>query len=76
MKNNNELVEKLTKDVNTLENKIENRKLYNVRNFAIKALLKSGIALDYALPFILAAIIFANSQASKGNTPFHIILYH
>lgn len=72
MKNNNELVEKLTKDVNTLENKIENRKLYNVRNFAIKALLKSGIALDYALPFILAAIIFANSQASKGNTPFHI----
>lgn len=72
MTNNNGLVEKLTKDVSKLEKKIENRKLYNVRNFAIKALLKSGIAVDYALPFILAAIIFANSQASKGNTPFHI----
>lgn len=72
MISNHELVEKLTNDVNRLQNKIEHRNLYNVRNFVIKALLKSGIAIDYALPFILAAIIIANSQASKGNAPFHI----
>ena len=72
MISNNELVDKLTNDVNRLENKIEHRNLYNIRNFVIKALLKSGIAIDYALPFILAAIIIANSQASKGDTPFRI----
>ena len=72
MISNNELVDKLTNDVNRLENKIEHRNLYNIRNFVIKALLKSGIAIDYALPFILAAIIIANSQASKGDAPFRI----
>lgn len=69
---NNDLVKKLTNDVNKLQNKIEHRKLYNIRNFVVKSLLKSGIAIDYALPFILAAIIIANSQASKGNAPFRI----
>lgn len=72
MINNNELIKKLTNDVNRLQNKIEKRKLYNIRNIVVRALLKSGIAVDYALPFILAAIIIANSQASKGNAPFHI----
>ena len=72
MISNHELVEKLTNDVNRLQNEIEHRNLYNVRNFVIKALLKSGIAIDYALPFILAAIIIANSQASKGDAPFRI----
>lgn len=72
MISNNELVDKLTNDVNRLQNKIEHRNLYNIRNFVIKALLKSGIAIDYALPFILAAIIIANSQASKGDAPFRI----
>lgn len=72
MKNNNKLVKKLTKDIDRLQNKIEHRKLYNIRNFVVKVLLKSGIAIDYALPFIFAAIIIANSQASKGNAPFRI----
>lgn len=72
MKNNHELVAKLNNDVNKLQNKIAHRNLYNVRNFVVQALLKSGIAIDYALPFILAAIIFANSQTAKGNTPFRI----
>lgn len=72
MINNNELIKKLTNDVNRLQNKIEKRKLYNIRNIVVRALLKSGIAVDYTLPFILAAIIIANSQASKGNAPFHI----
>ena len=72
MISNNELVDKLTNDVNRLENKIDHRNLYNIRNFVIKALLKSGIAIDYALPFILAAIIIANLQASKGDAPFRI----
>lgn len=64
------LVDKLTNETKQLENKIEHRKLYNIRNLVIKAVIKSGIVIDYALPFILATIIIAHSQAAKGNAPF------
>ncbi len=66
------LVKKLTYDVRKLENKIEHRKLYNIRNCIIKTLIKSGIAVDYALPFIITAIIVASGEAAKGDLPFHI----
>lgn len=69
---NNELIEKLTNDINKLQNKIEHRKIYNVRNFVIKSLIKSGVAFDYALPFIVSAMILANSPLEKGNAPFQI----
>ena len=67
------LVKKLTYDVKKLENKIEHRKLYNIRNYIIKTLIKSGIAVDYALPFIITAIIVASGESAlKGDLPFHI----
>lgn len=72
MKNRNELVNKLSKDVKKLENEIEHMKIYNIRNFVVKLLLKSGIAIDYALPFILASIVIAHSYSAKGDAPFHI----
>lgn len=72
MFDNNKLIKLLNNDINKLQNKIEYRNLYNIHNFVVRGLLKSGIAIDYALPFILAGIIVANSQASKGNAPFHI----
>ena len=67
------LVKKLTSEAENLENKIKHRKLYNIKNYIIKALIKSGIAVDYALPFIIAAIIIANLDTIiKGDAPFHI----
>lgn len=72
MINNNELMKKLTKDANRLQNKIEHRKLYNIRNAVVRSLIKSGIAVDYALPFIIVAMIIANAQTSKGNAPFRV----
>lgn len=72
MNSRNELVNKLSGDVKRLENKIEHRTLYNIRNMVVKALLKSGIAIDYALPFILASIVIAHSYSAKGDAPFHI----
>ena len=71
MLNNKKLVNKLTKSVRKLEKNIEHRKLYNIRNFVIRTLLKSGIAIDYAFPFICAAIIGAYYTASDDNTPFY-----
>ena len=70
MINNNKLMKKLTKDANRLQNKIEHRKLYNTRNAVVKSLIKSGIAVDYALPFIIAAMLIANIQTTRGNAPF------
>lgn len=72
MIDNNELMKKLTKDANRLQNKIEHRKLYNIRNAVVRSLIKSGIAVDYALPFIIVAMIIANAQISKGNAPFRV----
>lgn len=72
MIDNNELMKKLTKDANRLQNKIEHRKLYNIRNTVVRSLIKSGIAVDYALPFIIVAMILANAQTSKGNAPFRV----
>lgn len=72
MIDNNELMKKLTKDANRLQNKIEHRKLYNIRNVVVGSLIKSGIAVDYALPFIIVAMILANAQISKGNAPFRV----
>lgn len=70
MLNNQKLVKKLTKQKKQLENHINHRKLYNIRNTIIKALIKSGIAIDYALPFILSSVIVASVQASNGDLPF------
>lgn len=72
MKNNYKLVKKFTNDVTSLQNKIEHKNLYNVRNFIVKLLLKSGITIDYALPFIFSFITAANLGSSKNNTPFYL----
>lgn len=66
----NKLVNILTNEINQLENKIEHRKFYSVRNFVVKSLIRSGIAIDYALPYILATILVFQYQASRGNIPF------
>lgn len=70
MSDRNKLVNILTNDIKQLENKIEHRKFYSVRNFVVKSLIRSGIAIDYALPYILATILVFQYQASRGNIPF------
>lgn len=70
MLNKSDLIKKLEKDIKETENKIEYRNLYNVRNFIIRGLLKTGIAVDYSLPYILSGIIIFNALESKNKTPF------
>ena len=64
------MIKKLTNEIKRLESMIEYRKIYNIRNLLIKPLIKTGIVLDYALPYLLAAIITAYYQTSSGNAPF------
>lgn len=70
MKNSQYLIKKLTHDVNKVQNKINHRNIYNIRNFAVRLLLNGGIVLDYSLPFVIGAVIAINTQAYKKNPPF------
>lgn len=72
MLNKSDLLKKLENDIKDIENKIEYRKLYNIRNSIIRVFLKTGIAVDYALPYILSGIIIFNGLDSKNRTPFII----
>lgn len=56
---NEELLKTLNKDIQKIESKLQHRKTCNVKNGIITSLLKLGIALDYAHPFILAGIAIA-----------------
>lgn len=69
-KKNNNIVTKMEKEIESLKKQIKHTNIRNIRNYAMRLLIKSGIVLDYALPFILSAIIIANIQASKDNSPF------
>ena len=66
------LVNMFSRDVKTLENRIKHRKIYNILNFIVKLVLKSGIAIDYMLPFMLASFMVANLHSAKGNAPFRV----
>ena len=68
------LVNKLKKETKELENQIKYRKLYNIRNYGIQLLIKSGIALNHALPFIVAAFIIGHSKLMEEGNPFKIEL--
>lgn len=72
MKNNKSIVNKLATDVKKTEKQIEQRNLYNIRNTIITIVLKSGIAIDYALPFIISSLIILNIYLDKKNPPFII----
>lgn len=72
MINNEELIEKLTKNVKKIQDKIEFKNLYNIRNIVVRLLLKSGICIDFALPFITALLVILNISSVKDDLPFHI----
>lgn len=65
-----QLIEKLTKDVEQLEKQITNREKYNAYNKIKRALIKSGIAVDFALPFILATVIISQALIIKNGSIF------
>lgn len=70
MLNKKELLKRLQNDIKKLEKKIEHPNRYNLRAYATKTLIKSGIALDYAMPFILSTIIIFNLYSQSYNNPF------
>lgn len=70
MLNKKELLKRLQNDIKKLEKKIEHPNRYNLRAYATKTLIKSGIALDYAMPFILSTIIIFNLYSQSYDNPF------
>ncbi len=72
MNSRNSLVNNLYSDMKELENEIKQKDMSSTRIFIMKSLVKSGIAIDYLLPFIFSSIIIANLQSLNGNAPFNI----
>ena len=70
MINKKELIKNLEKEINKEENQLKHKNLYNIRNYIVKGFLKTGIALDYAFPFILSSFIIFNTEKNEGNIPF------
>ncbi|MBR3199065.1 MAG: hypothetical protein IKG27_03525 [Bacilli bacterium] len=66
-----ELLEKLENDVTEIEDKINNPEKHNIKNAIIRKFLKTGIAIDYALPYILSAIILFSGFKNIHQTPFY-----
>ena len=66
-----EILEKdIIKDINRNKKIIKYHQLYSIKSFIIKLLLKSGILLDYAYPYILSILIMLNVGFYKNHKPF------
>lgn len=70
--NNDFLIETLTKQRDEIKDKIDNYQKYNQINKLRRMIIKTGIAIDYAFPFILSLIIMFNLSKKVNNKPFII----
>ena len=70
MKNNNYIYKKTKKEIKKIERIIEYRNLSNIKNLIISSVLKTGLVIDYSIPFFLVGIILFNVFSEKGITPF------
>ena len=60
----------ILKDIKHNQKIIRHNRLYSIKSFIVKMLIKSGIILDYAYPYILSALIMLNIGFYKKNKPF------
>jgi hypothetical protein len=65
-------VEKLQKDIDLLNDRINPSKLQIIKRCAIKTMLNLGIAVEYSLPIILAFMIIFSVREKTGKIPFKI----
>jgi len=72
MKDKKELMDKLEKDYKDIENKVYHQKLYNIRSFCMRTLIKSGLLFDYFFPFIISSLLIGQHQEYKKNHPFTV----
>ncbi len=55
--------------VDEIRRKIKYKKLYNLRNFLMRCILKTGSSIDKASPFLIALFIFAEICILNKNIP-------
>ena len=70
MKDRQALINQLTRKEQELENRIEYRNLYNFRNTIANGVIKGLKGFDYALPFLMSALIIGSTPPIKKNPPF------
>lgn len=70
MKKNN-IVVKLKKDIKKYEKALKLRPFYNTKNIIIKTMIRYGLIIDYALPYIVSGFIISNiTNEFFDNVPF------
>ena len=72
MKNNQELLNELNKDIKDLEYKVENRRKYNLKIFPKAFFIGSMICIDKLIPFATSAVIGIGVFHSFNQRPFQI----
>ena len=60
----------INRDIKCNKKIIKYKQLYSVKSLIIKLILKSGILLNYAYPYILSMLIMLNSNFYKKHKPF------
>ncbi len=60
----------INRDINCNKKIIKYKQLYSVKSLIIKLLLKSGVLLNYAYPYILSMLIMLNIGFYKKHKPF------
>lgn len=68
----NNLIDTLVKQRDEIQDKIDNYQKYNEINYIRRKIVKTGLVINYALPFILSAIILFSISKKTNNTPFII----
>ena len=65
-----QIYRKIEKEVETLNDKVNHFKLYNVKAFAKRSFVRSGLVLRKLAPYLLASFIVINLPFFKTNRPF------
>ena len=69
MINDSSYIEEITHNTNKLQSELKYYKLINIRNKILRILIKSGITVDYVLPFLCSMTICYQGANLK---PFHL----
>lgn len=72
MKNKNDMINKLKKEISKLQYNVDNTKKYNTKAFMMRRLLNGGKFVNGLAPYLLTSAIIFSQSALEKNPPFHI----
>jgi len=65
-----DLIKNLQKEIEGVENQLNNSTFHKLKKFVIRNVLNLGIALEYALPYIIVLVLYFYIYKTEYSTPF------